>query len=611
MWALKDEDLLPIFGVCLGFQSLGLACGGEVKRMNVVKHGMISRVEHTSKDLFEGVRSDMEATRYHSLCVDAENAVDFEPLAWSDDKFENGKVLMGGRHRTKPFWGVQYHPESICTKGGGGEVIRNFWRMACQWTERRQRSVHGLPLPPWMPEALKKTWPQTRDILNEVIPTKGLTVSYTTVVFPNMPIPQVCDLLGVQNPHSDFVMLDSAAKSGRFTIIGALKHDTLSVRYTIPDNRIVLRRGTDKPTHEVLPTGTPIWAWLARFMHERTVTQGGNEEVPFWGGFIGYLSYELGVVELDVALKHREGKQGKVRNPDVNLVFVERSVVFDAEKAVAYVQSIREDDDEWIGDTKRRLEEMCLGAGPRAGSTLPKVNGAAVQSGYSSSCISAELISPSQEAYVPRVEECKYHLSVGSSYELCLTAQSTLRIPVPSSPLCSHGPTSWFLYKRLRASNPAPHAAYLRLGPTTVLCSSPERFLRWDRAGRCELRPIKGTLRKVFINTEGKKVHMGREDAEELLGRNVKERAENLMIVDLVRHDLGGVVDDDDGVKVDKLMGIEEFETVWQMVSVISGRVSGLGGGWEVLRRSLPPGGFGFFSFFDARGILIFLFQGV
>jgi para-aminobenzoate synthetase len=83
---------------------------------------------------------------------------------------------------------------------------------------------------------------------------------------------------------------------------------------------------------------------------------------------------------------------------------------------------------------------------------------------------------------------------------------------------------------------------------------------------------------------------MERKDAVELLERNIKERAENLMIVDLVRHDLGGVVEAADGVKVEQLMGIEEYETVWQMVSVISGKVSTEGGGWEVLRRSLPPG---------------------
>ncbi|KIJ54298.1 hypothetical protein M422DRAFT_241547 [Sphaerobolus stellatus SS14] len=584
LWKLKEDDLLPIFGVCLGFQSLGLACGGRVRRMKVVKHGMISRVEHEGFDLFEGVgEGAVEATRYHSLCVDLPDGEEMIPLAWADDKHENGRVLMGGRHKTKPFWGVQYHPESVCSSRGGGEdVIRNFWRLACEWSNERQRMVQGLPLPPWMPEVLRRTWPQTRALnppdskAHSETTSKG-NVSYVAVNYPAMPIPQVCEALGVAllPDSSDFVLLDSAATtSGRFSIIGSLRPDkTLSVRYTLPEAYITLRSGYGRDSSiekAVLPGETSIWAWLAAFMRERAVG-GGCADVPFWGGFVGYLSYEAGVVGLDVPLKHREAGATRTRHPDVNLVFVERSVVYDAERGVAYVQSILPGDEEWIQDVSRRLEGL-------------RDEKHATEAEAPRRTFTSHLTSPPQEVYVPRVEECKEHLAVGSSYELCLTAQSTLRISMPGRT------TSWDLYKQLRSSNPAPHAAYLRLGPTTVLCSSPERFLKWDRHGRCELRPIKGTLRKVVVDEEGKKRVMRREDAEELLGRNVKERAENLMIVDLVRHDLGGVIDAPDGVSVERLMVIEEYETVWQMVSVISGSVRADGGGWEVLRRSLPPG---------------------
>jgi para-aminobenzoate synthetase len=122
-----------------------------------------------------------------------------------------------------------------------------------------------------------------------------------------------------------------------------------------------------------------------------------------------------------------------------------------------------------------------------------------------------------------------------------------------------------------------------------LLSSSPERFLSYSRPPGtiCQLRPIKGTVRKA--------PHVTREIAEKALIGSPKEVAENLMIVDLIRHDLHGVVGQD--VQVKQFCSVEEYETVWQLVSVIEGRLSehfdpGVEDqlGWEVLRRSLPPG---------------------
>ena len=139
--------------------------------------------------------------------------------------------------------------------------------------------------------------------------------------------------------------------------------------------------------------------------------------------------------------------------------------------------------------------------------------------------------------------------------------------------------------------NPAPHSGYIRLHPSTLVSSSPERFLSYARPpdGLCQLRPIKGTVRKG--------PGVDRAVAEAALSGSVKEVAENLMIVDLIRHDLHSVVGED--VHVRKFCTVEEYETVWQLVSVIEGRPdksvkdkthSDLG--WEVLRASLPPGAF-------------------
>jgi len=198
---------------------------------------------------------------------------------------------------------------------------------------------------------------------------------------------------------------------------------------------------------------------------------------------------------------------------------------------------------------------------------------------------------PDKARYISRINQAKEYLFAGDSYELCLTAQT--RISIPSSHTPYPISSSWERYKRLRKSNPAPHGAYLRLHPTTLLSSSPERFLSFSRPPHpiYQLRPIKGTVRKA--------PHITRAIAEQALVGSPKEVAENLMIVDLIRHDLHGVVGQD--VVIKQFCAVEEYETVWQLVSVIEGSLSGFAKhspdtedqlGWQVLKHSLPPGMF-------------------
>ena len=119
---LSESSQLPILGVCLGLQSLCIAFGGQLKRLAVVKHGIISQVTHVGRDIFAGVEK-VAAVQYHSLHVDMlRNNDEIEELAWTVDEGENGRVLMAARHRRRPYWAVQYHLESICTEGGGQNV---------------------------------------------------------------------------------------------------------------------------------------------------------------------------------------------------------------------------------------------------------------------------------------------------------------------------------------------------------------------------------------------------------------------------------------------------------------------------------------------------------
>ncbi|KAI6034648.1 ADC synthase [Pisolithus microcarpus] len=197
------------------------------------------------------------------------------------------------------------------------------------------------------------------------------------------------------------------------------------------------------------------------------------------------------------------------------------------------------------------------------------------------------------ETYKSHVSICQEHLYAGESYELCLTAPTRITLrDLPRAASETQSP-SWERYKLLRELNPAPHASYLLLHPTTLVASSPERFLSFSRppGATFQLRPIKGTVRKAPDIT--------RAVAEKELRGSPKEVAGNLMIVDLIHHDLHAVVGQD--VDVKQFCTVEEYSTVWQLVSVIEGKVGDTVDtpnshrengalSWELLRCSLPPG---------------------
>ena len=112
---------LPILGVCLGHQAIGQAFGASVVRAPVPMHGKTSRISHDGRDLFAGLPNPFAATRYHSLTV-AEDSLPPSLLATAHS--EDG-LLMGLRHRARPVFGVQFHPESIASVGGH-EILANF-----------------------------------------------------------------------------------------------------------------------------------------------------------------------------------------------------------------------------------------------------------------------------------------------------------------------------------------------------------------------------------------------------------------------------------------------------------------------------------------------------
>ena len=132
---LARRPEIPLFGVCLGHQALGASFGATVDRAPVLMHGKTSPVRHDGRGLFQGVPNPFEATRYHSLEVREETLpAELEAVAWTDD---HEKTVMAMRHRELPYWGVQFHPESVLTVAGP-QLVTNFLGLCAEWKERRR-----------------------------------------------------------------------------------------------------------------------------------------------------------------------------------------------------------------------------------------------------------------------------------------------------------------------------------------------------------------------------------------------------------------------------------------------------------------------------------------
>jgi para-aminobenzoate synthetase len=265
------------------------------------------------------------------------------------------------------------------------------------------------------------------------------------------------------------------------------------------------------------------------------------EELPFDFncGFAGYFGYEL-KADCGGSGRHRAAQ------PDAAFVFADRVIAFDHVEERTYVLCLVEPGGEaaaerWIAATSVRLGSLAETAEPD----------------WADEAGGRERIefrlSRSHQRYLEDIAECRRSLFEGESYEICLTNKISASVRPEPLPL----------YRTLRRINPAPFSAFLRFGEIAVLSSSPERFLRVGSDRWIEAKPIKGTCGRGETAVEDVRL------AEELrLGE--KNRAENLMIADLLRNDLG-VVCKVGTVHVPSLMHIETYETVHQLVSTVRG----------------------------------------
>jgi aminodeoxychorismate synthase component I len=178
----------------------------------------------------------------------------------------------------------------------------------------------------------------------------------------------------------------------------------------------------------------------------------------------------------------------------------------------------------------------------------------------------------SPQRYLELIRLAQSHIAAGDIYQLCLTNELTAR--------GSADPLETFL--RLRELNPTPYATFLKVGNRSIVSTSPEQFLRVTSDGWVSSKPIKGTRRRDLDAQVDSSIALE-------LSQNIKERAENLMIVDLMRNDIGQVCEPT-SVGVPKLFEVESYKTVHQLVSTVVGKLRDDLDALDAIKAAFPGG---------------------
>jgi len=296
---------------------------------------------------------------------------------------------------------------------------------------------------------------------------------------------------------------------------------------------------------------------------------------PFQGGAAGWLGYDLGQV-LERLPSPRDARR---RFDDLALGLYDTVLGFDLVERRSWILSSGwplEGRRERADRARRRmdawedlLEGLPRGAAAEDGPRTTEGFGPPAQ--RRPGVIRANFSRAGYEAAVRRVID---DILAGDIFQANLSQCFRARLRAEDSP--------WRLYQRLRQANPAPFAAFIQWDRQALVSASPERFLRLDPAGNVETRPIKGTRPRGDTPDADARL------AAELLA-SAKDRAENIMIVDLLRNDLSRVCRDHT-VVVPVLCGLESFRTVHHLVSVVTGRLQEGRGAVDLLRAAFPGG---------------------
>ncbi len=512
---------IPVLGVCLGHQGIGHMLDGAVASAPTVMHGRLSRVRHDGTGLFADIPQGFSVVRYHSLVVAGHLGEQGRVTAWTDDG-----IVMGIEHRTRPIWGVQFHPESVATEHGR-RLFENFYALAA----RRRRAAAGneqvrLPRPP-------------RDgsrVAGEPRRQHSRQLRWRTIEGV-APAETLFERIFGRREYAFWLdSADAPTALAQHSYMGttAGKHSCV-LEYDV-DTKEITRRLADRTTS----TRGSIFDVLDEELAEALIRSPAELPPGLLGGYVGYLGYEC---KADCGSPNAHSSD----MPDAVFMLANRLLAIDHVGARTHVLALTEADEEpeaeaWLDLTEQIVRDL-IGAEIEP----PNLTAAAPETQVEFRC------GRGREQYLKDIARSQAAMTAGESYEVCLTDQiHTDAAPEPFE-----------LYRKLRRRNPAPFAAFLRLGERAVVSSSPERFLSVDRERRVQARPIKGTAPRGLTPESDEALR------QELLS-DEKTFAEHLMIVDLLRNDLGRVCEVDT-VRVPQFMIVESYPTVHQLISTVTG----------------------------------------
>ncbi|VVB01902.1 unnamed protein product [Arabis nemorensis] len=576
----------------------------------------------------------LEVVRYHSLIIDKESLPkELVPIAWtvyddtgsfSEKKFSvpvnntvsplgegsvisvseklenrsywlssdvdgkrNGHILMGIMHSTFPHYGLQFHPESIATTYGS-QLFKNFkdvtvdYWSRCKSPSLRRRNINDtgngsssygktngvdvfdlvdLSYPKPHTKLLRLKWKKLERLAHKVGGSRNIFM----------------ELFG-KSGGNDAFWLDTSSSDkarGRFSFMGG-KGGSLwkQLTFSLSDQSeitskhagyLLIEDAQNSTEKRFLEEG--FLDFLRKELSSISYDEKDFEQLPFdfCGGYIGCIGYDI-KVECGMPINRHKSKA-----PDACFFFVDNIVAIDHQLDDVYVLSLHEEgtaETSFLNDTEEKLISL-------RGSYTRNLKDQALPAIDSCQGKTSFVPDKSREQYIDDVESCMKCIKDGESYELCLTTQNRWKIG-NTDPLG--------LYLHLRERNPAPYAAFLNFSNAnlSLCCSSPERFLQLDRNGMLEAKPIKGTIARGSTPEEDELLKLQLKLSE-------KNQAENLMIVDLLRNDLGRVCEPG-SVHVPNLMDVESYTTVHTMVSTIRGLKRSDISPVECVRAAFPGG---------------------
>lgn len=294
-------------------------------------------------------------------------------------------------------------------------------------------------------------------------------------------------------------------------------------------------------------------------------TPGDAATTGFRGGWVGWLGFELGAQTVNTPMHHSP-------HPDAALFYLDQMIDFDhAQRTMRVIGEIDSASEAaeargahafelWADSMETelsRLSKLAEEPTPEPPPALPSARA---------------VWRHSPERYERLIAECQAAITRGDAYQLCLT--NTINISVHPDPLeC---------YRALRAGSPSHHGGLLRFGDTSLLSASPEQFLQISTTGVVTTKPIKGTRKRGSSLVRDIELRAELESSE-------KERAENLMIVDLMRNDLGRIAELG-SVRVQRLLAVESYPHVHQLVSTVQARLKSGLSALDAVAASFPAG---------------------